>query len=54
MDRNSQRGQMIIEVVVLVLMFTGLFMVAIGIAEHGDKAQTQFRFRHGSSNEASR
>ncbi len=44
MDRDTQRGQMIIEMVVIVLMFVGLFLMAVGISENGDQAQSQFRF----------
>ena len=44
MDRDTQRGQMMIEMIVLVLMFTGLFMIAVGISENGDQAQSRFRF----------
>ena len=44
MDRDTQNGQMIIEMVVIVFLFAGLFLVAVGISENGDKQQSQFRF----------
>ena len=45
MGRNSERGQMIIEVVMLVLVFTGLFLLAIGITETGERAEQAYRFQ---------
>jgi hypothetical protein len=45
MGRNSERGQMIIEVVLLTLVFTGLFLLAIGICETGERAEQQHRFQ---------
>lgn len=44
MDRNTERGQMIVEMLVIALMFAGLFLVALGIAENGDRAQGKYRF----------
>ncbi len=54
MDRNTERGQMIIEMLVLVLMFTGLFLVAVGISERSDKQQEQFRFDNSHFRKSSR
>ena len=45
MGRNSQRGQMIIEVLLLTLVFTGLFLLAIGICETGEKAEQIYHFQ---------
>jgi hypothetical protein len=44
MDRDTERGQMMIEMLVLVLVFTGLFLVAIGLTENGEKAEKPYRF----------
>ncbi len=48
MDRNTERGQMIIEMLVLVLMFAGLFLIAVGISERSDEQQAQFRFQNSN------
>lgn len=45
MDRNSERGQMMIEMILIALLFTGFFTLAVSIAEKGERAQTQFRFQ---------
>ena len=52
MDRNTQRGQMMIELLILVLMFAGLFLIAIGLTENGEQAQAPYRFSkpHSTSN----
>ena len=44
MDRNSQRGQMMIELLVLVLMFAGLFLMAVTLTETGEQSQKPYRF----------
>ncbi len=50
MGRDTQRGQMIIEMLLLILMFVGLFILAIGMTENGERAQTPFRFSKSQSN----
>ena len=45
MGRDTERGQMIIEVLILVLVFTGLFLLAIGIAQDGERAERAHRFQ---------
>jgi hypothetical protein len=44
MDRNSERGQMMIELLVLVLMFAGLFLIAVTLTESGEQSQKPYRF----------
>jgi|GEM_PF-4897685 len=48
MDRNTERGQMMIETLVLVLMFAGLFLIAVGLTENGERAESSYRFHKTS------
>jgi hypothetical protein len=36
---------MMIEMLFLVMVFTGLFMIAIGITENGERAESAHRFQ---------
>ncbi len=44
MDRTTERGQMILEMLILVLMFAGFFLVAATIAQSSETQQTKYRF----------
>ncbi len=48
MGRNTESGQMMVEMLFLVMVFTGLFLIAIGITENGERAERQHRFRFQS------
>lgn len=44
MDRKTERGQMMIEMLILTLMFAGFFFVAATLAKEGERKQEQYRF----------
>ena len=44
MDRKTERGQMILETLIVVLMFAGFFLVAVTITREGEKKNAQYRF----------
>lgn len=44
MDRTTERGQMILEMLILVLMFAGFFLVAATISQSSEKQQKHYRF----------
>lgn len=48
MDRKTERGQMMIEMALLVLMFAGFFLAAVTITQEGERKQSEYRFQSKS------